>query len=210
MPISPPAHDGSTMFFLFADVATGFMLAYTAKAKNSFLAAFTKAISTFKRYGHEVKIFRSDAETVLKDGEMGQYLEENGIYHETSTPEAHYQNFVERYVNTAVRATATLLHSQPFLKDKHWDWALFHAIDCKNRTPNKKSGMKSPYEVLTGRRVNLNKSFQFAFGDLVAVHITKERRHWKFDLRWDVGIFIGQPEASVDAAIVYYPFEGKN
>ena len=69
--------------------------------------------------------------------------------------------------------------------------------------------MKSPYEVLTGRRVNLNKSFQFAFGDLVAVHITKERRHWKFDLRWDIGIFIGQPEASVDAAIVYYPFDGK-
>ena len=69
--------------------------------------------------------------------------------------------------------------------------------------------MKSPYEILTGRRVNLNKSFQFAFGDLVAVHITKERRHWKFDLRWDVGIYIGQPEASVDAAIVYYPFDDK-
>ena len=209
VPISPAAHDGSTMFFLFADVATGYMIAYTAKAKNSFLTAFIKAINTFKRYGHEVKIFRSDAETVLKDGDMGQYLEENGLYHETSTPEAHYQNFVERYVNTAVRATATLLHSQTFLKDKHWDWALFHAIDCRNRTPNKKCGMKSPYEVLTGRRVNLNKSFQFAFGDLVAVHITKERRHWKFDLRWDVGIFIGQPEASVDAAIVYYPFDGK-
>ena len=209
VPISPAAHDGSTMFFLFADVATGYMIAYTAKAKNSFLTAFIKAINTLRRYGHEVKIFRSDAETVLKDGDMGRYLEENGIYHETSTPEAHYQNFVERYVNTAVRATATLLHSQTFLKDKHWDWALFHAIDCRNRTPNKKCGMKSPYEVLTSRRVNLNKSFQFAFGDLVAVHITKERRHWKFDLRWDVGIFIGQPEASVDAAIVYYPFDGK-
>ena len=78
MPISPPAHDGSTMFFLFADVATGFMIAYIAKAKYSFVSAFTKAINTFKRYGHEVKIFRSDAETVLKDGEMGQYLEFRG------------------------------------------------------------------------------------------------------------------------------------
>ena len=209
VPISPPAHDGSTMFFLFADVATGFMLAYTAKAKNSFLTAFIKAVNAFRRHGHQVKIFRSDAETVLKDGEMGKYLEENGYYHEISTPEAHYQNFVERYVNTIVRATATLLHSQHFLKSKHWDWALFHAIDCKNRTPNKKCGSRSPYEILTGRRLNLTKSFQFAFGDLVAVHITKERRQWKFDLRWDVGIFIGQPEASVDAAIVYYPFDGK-
>ena len=209
VPISPPAHDGSTMFFLFADVATGFMIAYTAKAKNSFLTAFTKAVSTFRRYGHHVKIFRSDAETVLKDGDMGRYLEGNGFYHEVSAPEAHYQNFVERYVNTIVRATATLLHSQHFLKSKPWDWALFHAIDCRNRTPNKKCSMKSPYEVLTGRTVNLEKSFQFAFGDLVAVHVTKERRVWKFDMRWDIGIFIGQPEASVDAAIVYYPFDGK-
>ena len=62
VPISPAAHDGSTMFFLFADVATGYMIAYTAKAKNSFLTAFIKAINTLKRYGHEVKIFRSDAE----------------------------------------------------------------------------------------------------------------------------------------------------
>ena len=62
---------------------------------------------------------------------MGQYLEDNGYYHEISTPEAHYQNFVERYVNTIVRATATLLHSHHFLKSKHWDWALFHAIDCR-------------------------------------------------------------------------------
>lgn len=34
--------------------------------------------------------------------------------------------------------------------------------------------MQSPYEVLTGRTLNLEKSFQFAFGDLVAVHVTKE------------------------------------
>ena len=51
--------------------------------------------------------------------------------------------------------------------------------------------------------MNLNKSFQFTFGDLVAVHIPKERRDWKFDLRWDVGIYIGQPESSVDAAVVF-------
>ena len=71
VPISSAAHDGSTMFFLFANVATGYMIAYTAKEKHSFLTAFTKAINTLERYGHEVKIFRSDAKTVLKDGDMG-------------------------------------------------------------------------------------------------------------------------------------------
>ena len=113
-PIHPPAHDGSTMFFLFADVATGFMMAFTAKAKNAFLIAFTEVVKTMKKYGKEVKIFRSD-------GDMGRHLEEYGHFHEQSTPEAHYQNFVERYVNTISRATAALLHGQHFLLAKHWD-----------------------------------------------------------------------------------------
>lgn len=209
VPIHPPSHDGSTMFFLFVDVATGYMRAYTGKAKNGFLTAFIHMVNTMKKFGKNVKIFRSDSETILKNGDMGRYLEENGYFPECSAPEAHYQNFVERYVKTAVRAAATLLHGQQFLPAKYWDWALHHAIDCKNRTPNSKCPSTSPYEILTGRKVNLLKSFQFTFGDLVAVHISKERRRWKFDLRWDVGIYIGQPEASVDSAIIYYPFEGK-
>ena len=58
-----------------------------------------------KKYGREVKIFRSDSETVFKDGDMGKYLEENSYFLEQSTPEAHYQNFVERHLNSITRAT---------------------------------------------------------------------------------------------------------
>ena len=80
VPIHPPAHDGSTMFFLFADIATGYMMAFTAKAKNAFLTAFIEVVKTMKKYGKEVKIFRSDSETVLVDGDMGKYLEENSYF----------------------------------------------------------------------------------------------------------------------------------
>ena len=67
------------MFFLFADVATGYMMAFTTKAKNAFITAFINVLKTIKKYGKEVKIFR----------DMGKYLEENGYFHEKSTPEAH-------------------------------------------------------------------------------------------------------------------------
>ena len=204
IPVSPPAHDGSTMFFLFADVRTGYMLAYTGKVKDSFLEAFKQAVEHFKRWGHEVKAFRSDAETVLKDGKMGAYLRENGFVHELSTPEAHYQNFVERYVQTINKFTSALLHGQDILQAKHWNWALFHAIDCRNRVPNTKSRPMSPYEMITGRKTNLQKSFQFVFGDIVAV-----RRNWKFDMRWDVGVYVGQPEHSIEAALVYFPYKNQ-
>ena len=209
IPVSPPAHDGSTMFFLFADVRTGYMLAYTGKVKDSFLEAYKQAVEHFKRWGHEVKAFRSDAETVLKDGKMGAYLRENGIVHELSTPEAHYQNFVERYVQTINKFTSALLHGQDILQAKHWNWALFHAIDCRNRVPNTKSRPMSPYEMITGRKTNLQKSFQFVFGDIVAVHLPKDRRNWKFDMRWDVGVYVGQPEHSVEAALVYFPYKNQ-
>ena len=206
VPVSPPAHDGSTMFFLFADVRTGYMMVYTGKAKDAFLEAFKSAVSHLRKWGHEVKAFRSDAETVLKDGRMGQYLHENGFTHELSTPEAHYQNFVERYVQTINRFTSALLHGQDILQSKHWDWALFHTVDCRNRVPNVKCAPSTPYEMITGNKVNLQKTFQFTFGDLVAVHMPKEKRNWKFDLRWDIGVYVGQPEHSVEAAVVYFPY----
>ena len=39
------------------------------------------------------------------------------------------------------------------------------------------------------------------------VRIPKERRNWKFDLRWDIGIYVGQPENTVDSGLIFYPFE---
>ena len=61
------------------------MMTFTAKAKNAFLTAFIEVVKTMKKYGKEVKIFRSDSETVLVDGDMGRYLEENSYFHEQST-----------------------------------------------------------------------------------------------------------------------------
>ena len=63
--------------------------------------------------------------------------------------------------------------------------------------------------MITGIKINLKKTFQFVFGDLVAVHTPKEKRSWKFDLRWDVGVYVGQPEFSVDAALVFFPYKGQ-
>ena len=133
------------------------MVVFIGKAKDSFLEAFKQAVAHFKHWGHEVKSFRSDAETVLKDGKMGGYLEENGYIHELSSPEAHYQNFVERYVQTIGKFTCALLHGQDILQSKHWAWALYHAVDCRNRAPNSKCRPSSPYEVITSLKTNLQK-----------------------------------------------------
>ena len=206
VPIAPPAHDGSIYAFIFADVSTGYEMIFTGKAKPSFLQALQTAVQELKKHGRAVKILRTDSETILKNGDVGNFLADNGITPELSTPYAHYQNLVERHVDMVTRGTAAMLHGQPFLRARHWDWAMYHSVACRNRTPNTKCHPLSPHEVMTGRKVNLEKTFQFTFGDLVAVHVPKEKRSWKFDLRWDIGIYIGQPEESVDAALLFFPY----
>ena len=123
---------------------------------------------------------------------MGQYLQDDGYVHELSAPEAHYQNFVERYVQTINRFTSALLHGQDILQSNHWDWALFHAIDCRNRVPNAKCSPSTPYEMVTGEKVNLAKTFHFTFGDLVAVHLPKKKRNIK-DFTSDDTTYLGAP-----------------
>jgi hypothetical protein len=55
----------------------------------------------------------------------------------------------------------------------------------------------------------MHKTFQFAFGDLVAVGVPKENRSWKFDIRNKLGIYMGQVEGSVYTHRVYSPFNHK-
>ena len=207
--ISPAAKNGDCYYFLFADVKTGYEHAFTSATKCGFLTALKMVVTWYQNQGFNPHTFRSDSERVLTMGDVANYLKVEHIKPEHSAPYAHWQNFVERYVQTTNKGVATMLHGQRFLKANSWDKALLHWIDCRNRTPNQKCGKKSPHEVITGAATNVSKTFQFVFGDLVAVHIPEELREWKFDLRQDVGIYIGQPDHSVDAGLVYFPYTGK-
>jgi hypothetical protein len=128
--IQPPTRDSDIYFFLFVDKKTGYVRAYTAKRKDGFVTALDDVIKNFKNYGHQVKFFRSDSEQIIKWGPVRQLLQKEGIQHEFSLPYAHYQNFVERYVQTICKATSAVLHGQSLLKASLWNYALFYVVDC--------------------------------------------------------------------------------
>jgi hypothetical protein len=207
--ISPSTTGGDCWYFEFVDAATGYEHVYTSASKDGFVQALELVVEWYRSMGREVRILRTDSERVLTMGAVATYLSNQGIKSEQSVPYAHYQNLVERYVQTTSKGVSALLHGQRFLKAEHWDKALFHYIDCRNRTPNSKCGNRSPHQVLTGEQTNVEKQFQFAFGDLVSVRIPDSNREWKFDLRHDIGIFVGQPYNSVDAGQVYFPYTGE-
>jgi hypothetical protein len=124
---------------------------------------------------------------------------------ENSAPYRQFQNSVEREVQTIEKAMAAVLHSQPLLGADAWDLAMHYVSDRKNNVPNVHHRYKSPNQMCTGKRTDLSRQYQFAFGDLVAVGIPKELREWKFDLRNDLGIYVGQPDGMVDTHYVYMP-----
>jgi hypothetical protein len=152
-----------------------------------------------------VKVLRTDQGKELVAQEIQDFMDQPdiAIVPEYSSPYSQYQNSVEREVQTVCKGVSTLLHSQTFLNNSDWDIALSHYIDCRNNIPNTHHATMSPYERCTGRSSDMSKKFLHPFGDLVAVRIPPQLRSGKFDMRYEIGIYVGQPDESVDSSIIY-------
>jgi hypothetical protein len=146
------------------------MKAYTAKTKNGFITALGDVIDFFEENGHKVKFFRSDSERIMKWGPVKEFLGKRDIKPQYSLPFPHYQNLVERYVQTIVKAVSVTLHCQSFLKANLWDYALFYIVDHRNLMLNSKTGRNTLTQLVTGNNyVDLERENLFSFGELVIV-----------------------------------------
>jgi hypothetical protein len=189
-------------------MATGMVHTFTAASKAAFENAFEQVVDYYIARRHTPKVLRTDYEKLLDSDSMRSALVRRQMTAQHSAPYRHFQNSVEREVQTYLKGISLLMHSQQWLQSNQWDLALHHFGDVRNHTPNVHHKHKSPEHRVTGNSTDLSKLFQFSFGDLVAVGIPKELQTWKFDLRNDIGIYVGRPEGTVDAGNIYYPDTG--
>ena len=203
--ISPKSASGAIYYFLFKDVATGFLHAFPSSALNSntILPLLTTVCEFYRRYGWKPRVLRSDSAINLNSSEINQFLVANQMIPQNSAPYAHYQNSVERDVQTVTKGVSTLLHAQYWLPANRWDLALMHYIACRNATPH--SNSSSPRQLVMKSSVDLHRQFLHAFGDLVLVHLPSVDKAWKFDVKNDIGIYVGHPEGTVQACYIYWP-----
>jgi len=212
VPVDIPGVDGETWVHFFKDVATGHWNGKTSDTKADFPQALREVLTFYKAQGHKTSVVRSDSEYVLQSAEVKAVLDEFGCTAQHTTPYQHQQNTVERDVQTLVKQVCTILHGQTMLKAGFWTYALNHAIACHNRTPNGATHDETPrskvmqYDGL--KKTNFANTFNFKFGELVAVGVKKEQRKWKFDTKREVAIYVGQPAGTVDGHLVYFPWEG--
>lgn len=205
-PIHPPNRDGHKYFFLFVDRRTSLYHAYTSATKDAFITALKRVYDYYTEHRHKVRAFRSDSEKIMIEGDVEDFLVSANVQQQTSAPYRHEQNLVERHVQTVTKAVATLMVDQALLDATFWSHALFYCIEVKNNTPNSKTGGLTPLQMVTGTEpLDLRRRFLFPFGTPVAVGLPKEKRTWKFDVRNEMGVYLGENPGTVNAGIIYYP-----
>jgi hypothetical protein len=208
--ITPSTVQGCTWFILFKDICTGYELAVVSKSKDAeaFVAALAQVVDFMALHGHTVRTLRTDSEEIFRSSNvLKTYLQANRISSEYSAPYTHNQNSVERDVQTVVKGTAALLHGQPWIRAAYWDLALLHFIRLRNRALNIHHKTESAHQRVTGKFTDFSNTFEFSFGDVVSTSLNFSERLWKFDVRRELGIVVGQPDGSVDSYLIYNPYD---
>ena len=204
-PIDPPTRTGHKYFFLFVDKRTRFLHVFTSPSKDGFITSLKQVYTDYKMKGHTIKGFRSDSENIMIEGKVEEFINAQNITPTHSLPYEHYQNLVERHVQTVVKLVATILHDQQLLNDSFWDYALFYAIQTWNHTPNTKTDGNTPYRMInkTTQPLDTQREFILPFGTPVAARNPKPS--WRFDTKRDLGVFLGPVSGSVGRGLIYLP-----
>jgi len=209
-PVDIPGVTKATWIYLFKCIRTQYWHGFLATTKVDFVACLEKVIEWYKKQGWNPLIFRSDNENLLKDTKTMELLDRYGMSKQSSAPYQHYQNSVERDVQTCVKAVSTILHNQPLLPAKWWDYAFWHEIDLHNRLPNASTQNETPISMVMKdqhlKYTNVANTYNFEMGELVGIGIAKEHKTWKFDTKRELGIYVGQPEGQVDSHLIYFPY----
>ena len=159
-------------------------------------------IADLKFYDKELKILRSDAEEIFNSSDVQLFLSDQGIKHQYSVPYEHYQNRVERLIQHNVRGISSLMYSQKWLPASYWKYAAKHFVRVSRFVPTKTSSPSTPSNLIGVGDLDLSIKFPFSFGD------SEAEVRWKFDLRRDLGIYLGDADDTKRGYLILNPSTG--
>lgn len=176
-PITPETQAGNRYFMLVVDDCTRYMWVYLLKTKDQAIGAF----KVFKKqveneFGLKIKCVRSDRGGEFTSNEFKQFCDEHGIKRQLTTPYTPQQNgMMEGRNRTVLNMTRSLLKAMS-MPQNYWAEAVRHSIYLLNRIPTKPLTGKTPYEILKGRKPNLQHLRVFgcvAYVKVVQPHLNK-------------------------------------
>lgn len=204
-PISPKSVGGFTLMWCVYDAGSSYQWVFfsTSKQASIVVEILRLVVADLLFFEKRLRIVRSDAEEIFNSREVQLFLDEQGIKHQYSVPYEHHQNRVERLIQHNVRGISTLMHSQKWLPASFWEYAAKHFVKVARYIPTKKTGSSTPSRLMGAGDLDLSVQFPFTFGDFVAVRIPSVDANWKFDLRRDLGIYLGDADRTKRGCLIY-------
>ncbi|KAK1627610.1 hypothetical protein QYE76_001925 [Lolium multiflorum] len=188
----PPSHEslgGKKYCLVIVDDYSRYCWVFFFKYKSETQRTMMEFANQVQRkYDNKILAIRSDNGTEFKNYTLDDFLGEEGIQHQYSTPYTPQQNGVaERKNRTLIEAARTMMMEYKS-NYNFWAEAISTACHATNRLYFRKGLEKTPYEILTGNKPNV--SYFKVFGCKCYVLI-KDTRLSKFDSRAQEGIFVG-------------------
>jgi transposase InsO family protein len=118
-PVTPAGMLGELYWLLFKDKSTGkrwVTYSKTAITTEVFLEEFDNIRRYFEDKEKPIKILRTDFAKQFISPATQRELLRQGIASQNSAPYRHYQNSVERDVQTIIKKASTVLHGQLWLR----------------------------------------------------------------------------------------------
>jgi transposase InsO family protein len=113
-PMPVPSLNGSRYILTFIDDASRYTRVYFLEHKGDTFVTFREyRVLVEKEVGQPIKILRSDGGGEYINHDMKNYLAQNGIRHETSTPDTPQQNGVAERYNRTLLETVSILRGYP-------------------------------------------------------------------------------------------------
>ncbi|GJU52630.1 putative RNA-directed DNA polymerase [Tanacetum coccineum] len=202
-PLRHVSRKGASYFLTFTDDFSRYGYVYLLKHKHEVFETFKVFKAEVElQLGKKIKALRSDKGGEYLSQEFKDYLSENGIVQNLTSPYTPQQNGVSERRNRTLLDMVRSMFNLTTLPLSFWDYALESAVRILNMVPTKKVD-KTPYEIWHGKAPNL--SYLKVWG--CEAYVKRDSAD-KLQQRSVKCIFVGYPKETM-GYYFYFPPENK-
>nr|GFA33149.1 retrotransposon protein, putative, Ty1-copia subclass [Tanacetum cinerariifolium] len=202
-PLRHVSRKGASYFLTFTDDFSRYGYVFLLKHKHEVFETFKVFKAEVElQLGKKIKALRSDRGGEYLSQEFKDYLSENGIVQNLTSPYTPQQNGVSERRNRTLLDMVRSMFNLTTLPLSFWDYALESAVRILNMVPTKKVD-KTPYEIWHGKAPNL--SYLKVWG--CEAYVKRDSAD-KLQQRSVKCIFVGYPKETM-GYYFYFPPENK-
>eukprot|EP01032_Pedospumella_encystans_P010975 gene10975-12802_t len=191
-------------FETYVDLKSGFLKPMPVFAKTDVLENTKKINAFYRRYNHDIRVLKSDSESVYKSEKMKSAMDELLIEPQYDPPYTH-ATLVEIRHRLAGNKVTSMFSAAPHVPHELFFEAVKTFCHTENLFSHPNSEGKSAYELFTGVKPDMAKFPLLPFGAPVEVHVPAEQRHGKFEDKSVSCMYLGIEDGTVGAIRVWNP-----